>query len=199
MALSSQQNWVEHFVAKQCGVSYPFIYPRGTLFHRHFYSQATNDMCAILGDAPLFTYSHINHLFGFASNLQQARCLLTSASLLASTCPLTLAYLYDVQSNGAMSNIDSRPAERNGFAVDLLSPHGMSVRDKDRTNLSEGLDSHQAALNLASAQPFVKFDLFLMFTCNQKCQPGVKHLHEWKESMEWSKYIPRYSHMTIMQ
>ena len=65
-----------------------------------------------------------------------------------------------------------------------LSPHGMSVRDKDRTNLSKGLDSRQAALNLAGAQPYVKFDLFLTFTCNQKCHPGVKHLHEWKESME---------------
>jgi len=49
-----------------------------------------------------------------------------------------------------MSNIDSRLAERNGFVVDLLSPHGMSVRDKDRTNLSEGLDSRQAALNFKS-------------------------------------------------
>jgi hypothetical protein len=45
----------------------------------------------------------------------------------------------------------------------------------------------------------VKFDLFLTFTCNQKCHPGVKHLHEWKESMDWSRYIPRYSRMTIMQ
>ena len=194
-----QQNWVQRLVAKQCGVSYPLLYPMSTLFPRHFYSQATNDMCAILGDAPLFTYSHITHSFGFASNLQRARCLLTSASSSASTCPLTLAYLYDVQSNGVMSNIDSRLAQRNGFVVDLLSPHGMSVRDKDRTNLSEGLDSRQAALNLAGAQPYVKFDLFLTFTCNQKCHPGVKHLHEWKESMEWSRYIPRYSRMTIMQ
>ncbi len=75
-------------------------------------------------------------------------------------------------------------AERHGFVVDLLSPHGMSARDKDRTNLSKVLDSRQAALNLAGAQPYVKFDLFLTFTCNQKCHPGVKHLHEWKESME---------------
>jgi len=75
----------------------------------------------------------------------------------------------------------------------------MSVRDKDRTNLSEGLDSRQAALNLAGAQPYVKFDLFLTITCNQKCNPGVKHLHEWKDSMEWSRYIPSYSRMTIIQ
>ena len=106
-----QQNWVQRLVAKQCGVSYPLLYPMSTLFPRHFYSQATNDMCAILGDAPLFTYSHITHPFGFASNLQRARCLLTSASSSASTCPLTLAYLYDVQSNGVMSNIDSRLAQ----------------------------------------------------------------------------------------
>ncbi len=51
-----------------------------TLFSWHLYSQATNDMCAILGDVQLFTYSHITHPFDFASNLQQACCLLTSAS-----------------------------------------------------------------------------------------------------------------------
>ncbi len=33
-----QQNWVQRFVAKQCGASYPFIYPMSTLFPRHFYS-----------------------------------------------------------------------------------------------------------------------------------------------------------------
>ncbi len=92
-----------------------------------------------------------------------------------------------------MSNMGSRLAERNGFVVDLLSPYGMSVRDKDITNLSKGLDSCQAALNLPGAQLYVKFDLFVTFMCNQKCHPGVKHLHEWKESMEWSRYIPRYS------
>jgi hypothetical protein len=67
-----QQNWAQRFVAKQCGASYPCIYPMSTLFPCHFYSQATYDMCAILGDAPLFTYSYITHSFGFASNLQQA-------------------------------------------------------------------------------------------------------------------------------
>ena len=41
-----QQNWVQRLVAKQCGVSYPLLYPMSTLFPRHFYSQATNDMCA---------------------------------------------------------------------------------------------------------------------------------------------------------
>ncbi len=66
-----QQNWVQCLVAKQCGVSYSLLYPMSTLFPRHFYSQATNDMCAILGDAPLFTHSHITHPFGFAPNLQR--------------------------------------------------------------------------------------------------------------------------------
>ncbi len=27
-----QQNWVQRFVAKQCGVSYPIMYPMSTLF-----------------------------------------------------------------------------------------------------------------------------------------------------------------------
>jgi hypothetical protein len=103
------------------------------------------------------TDTNVCRLGGVAARHKSQHCQPSSS---ASTCPLTLAYLYDVQSNGVMSNIDSRLAERNGFVVDLLSPHGMSVCDKDRTNLSEGLDSCQAALNLAGAQPYVKFDLF---------------------------------------
>ena len=32
MGTNPQQNWVQRFVAKQCGASYPFIYPMSTHF-----------------------------------------------------------------------------------------------------------------------------------------------------------------------
>jgi hypothetical protein len=56
----------------------------------------------------------------------------------------------------------------------------MSLRDKEQNDLSESVDSHQAALDLAAAMPHVKFDPFLTFTCNQQLHPGVKHLHKFK-------------------
>jgi hypothetical protein len=56
----------------------------------------------------------------------------------------------------------------------------MSLHDKEQNDLSEIVDSHQAALDLAAAMPRVKFDPFLTFTCNQQLHPGVKHLHKFK-------------------
>ena len=58
--------------------------------------------------------------------------------------------------------------------------------------MNESVDSHQAALDLASTQKWLKFDLFMTWTCNQSEHPGIKHLHSFKESMEWTQYIPDY-------
>ena len=91
-----------------------------------------------------------------------------------------------------MSNSDSRFVERHGFKVDVVSPHGMSLHDKEQNDSLESVDSHQAALDLAAAMLHIKFDVFLTFTCNQKLHPGVKHLHKFKESMEWIGFIPGY-------
>jgi PIF1 helicase. len=107
--------------------------------------------------------------------------------------------VYDVLTNGAMSNTDSRLVERHGFKVDVVSPQGMSLRDKEENDLSESVDSHQAALDLAAAMPHVEFDLFLTFTCNQQLHPGVKHLHKFKESMEWNGFIPGYLRMSLRE
>jgi hypothetical protein len=68
----------------------------------------------------------------------------------------------------------------------------MSLRNKEQNDLLESVDSHQVALDLAAAMPHVKFDIFLTFTCNQKLHPGMKHLHKFKESMEWIGFISGY-------
>ena len=41
--------------------------------------------------------------------------------------------------------------------------------------LNESVDSHQAALDLAATQPFLMFDWFLTFTCNQAEHHGISH------------------------
>jgi hypothetical protein len=107
--------------------------------------------------------------------------------------------VYDVLTNGAMSNSNSRLVERHGFKVDVVSPHGMSLHNKEQNDLLESVDSHQAALDLAAAMPHIKFDDFLTFTCNQMLHPGVKHPHKFKESMEWIGFIPRYLRMSLRE
>ena len=42
----------------------------------------------------------------------------------------------------------------------------------EESPLSKGVSSLQAALDLATAQRFLDFDLFLTFTCNQSTHPG---------------------------
>jgi hypothetical protein len=39
--------------------------------------------------------------------------------------------VYDVLTNGALSNTNSRLVEHHGFKVDVVSPQGMSLHDKD--------------------------------------------------------------------
>lgn len=192
MGTNLEQNFIQRIVSQQCGTSHPLLYPMSTLFPSHFYAEAKHDSCSILGDVPICCYSRDTHPFGFSSQLEHGRALATSSCSSTSTCPFLLAYVYDVLTNGAMSNTDSRLVERHGFKVDVVSPQGMSLRDKEENDLSESVDSHQAALDLAAAMPHVEFDLFLTFTCNQQLHPGVKHLHKFKESMEWNGFIPGY-------
>jgi hypothetical protein len=199
MGTNSEQNFIQRIVSQQCETSHPLLYPMSTLFPSHFYAEAKHDSCSILGDVPICCYSCDTHPFGFYFQLECGRALATSSSLSTRTCPTLLAYVYDVLTNDAMSNSNSRLVERHGFKVDVVSPHGMSLRDKEQNDLLKSVDSHQAALDLAAAMPHVEFNIFLTFTCNQKLHPGVKHLHKFKESMEWIGFISGYLRMSLRE
>ena len=108
-----------------------------------------------VGAQPVSCYTSQTHPHGIASQLEYGRTLLTHSSSSTSTCPTTAFFLYDVQGNGALSNVDSRLIIRHGFKVDLTSRYGLAVRDKKQTDLTESVDSHQAALDLAGSQPYV--------------------------------------------
>jgi predicted GIY-YIG superfamily endonuclease len=195
----AQKNFIQRIVSTICGLSFPLVYLMGTLFPRHFYAQAKHDPHAILGVPPLCCYNHKNHPFGMASTLDFSRTLLTHSSSSASNCHTTAAFLYDVQANKAMSNMDSRVIGRSGYMVDVMSAHGISARGKGETDLTESVDSHEAARDLAGAQPWSPSEQFLTFTCNQKKHPGISHLHAYKEGMAWMKFIPRYNSMSDLQ
>ena len=187
-----QQNFLQRYVATETGKSFPLVYLTGMLFPRHFYAEATHHSGAILGVPPLFSYSPEKHRFGFASPLDQSRLFLTNQSSSTSSDSHLTYFNYDVQCNAAMSNIDSRIISRHGFKANPLSPHGLDVRDSNMSDLGESMDSHQAALDLAGTKPFVDFDLFLTFTCNQAKHPGISHLHKWKTSRAWANSVPCY-------
>ena len=103
--------------------------------------------------------------------------------------------LYDIQANKSASSVDTRLISRSGFKVDVTSSSGLGLRD-EKTPLSEGVSSHQAALDLSAAQAFVLFDWFLTFTCDQSSHPGIKHLHAHKTSKNWTRYVHNYNFMS---
>ena len=192
-----QQNFLQRIMSTIQGLSIPLLYLMASCFPRHFYAQATHDPIAILGSAPISCYTNATNPHGFASTLSIARNLGTHSSSSTSTCPITWSFLYDVQANKVAGGIDSRLISRNGFIVDVKSKNGISTRAKDQSALMESVDSHQAALDLAATQPYVGFDWFLTFTCNQAEHPGISHLHAHKESMKWTKHIPEYDTMSL--
>ena len=190
----AQRNFVQRLVASVDGESVPLLYLFGMLMPRHFYSAAQHHPSAILGAPPLCCYSSRTHSYGIASNLQHSRLQITNADSSAST-DSHLAFLhYDVQCNGALSEMDSRLIHRHGFVVDPMNKHGISLR-QCTNELEEGVDSHQAAMNLAGAQPYLEWDIFATFTLNHKDNPSTKALHAWKTQRKWTESIPGYIDM----
>ena len=191
-----QQNFMQTLVSGIAGVSIPLLYLMAACFPRHFYCSATHDPCSILGAPPLSCYSRSANPHGFASTLSTARTLGTHSSSSTSTCPLFWSFCYDIQANKAAGGIDSRLVSRSGFIVDVKSKHGISTREDSNSPLSQSVDSHQSALDLAASQPFVPWHWFLTFTCSQATHPGMSHLFAHKKSKSWTKHFPGYEELS---
>ncbi len=192
----AQQNFVQTFVSAVRGVAFPILYIAGNLFPGHFWSGATHDEYAILGCPPISCHRREVHPNGFASHLQMARNLLTHASSSTSTCENYAAYCYDLQGNRAGSSLDSRQVARQGFRVSTSSSEGLELGRGKESNLQESVDSSQAAIDLAAASQILRFDLFLTLTCNQSQHPGIRHLFEWKQSMQWTKMVHNWNYLS---
>ena len=192
---TSQQNFAQRLVSTVTGCSVPLLYIMGCCFPKHYWSASSGDPTSILGCAPISCYSNSTNPHGYASTLHVSRNLLTHSSSSTSTCHNFTAFCYDIQANKVSSGIDSRIIARNGFEVDVKSDNGLAARGKDESTLKESVDSHQLALDLAGTQPFIGWDLFLTFTCNQSQHPGIWHLHQWKESGAWKAKFPNHDRL----
>ena len=192
-----QQNFVQKLVSSVRGYAFPLLYFAATLFPRHFWASATHDETAILGCPPISCMRKASHPDGFASSIQVARNLATHSSSSASTCHSYTAFSYEMQTNRASSGIDSRLVARHGFRVSTTTRSGLELADGDDSQLHESLDSRQGAMNLAAASQFVDFDAFVTLTCNQSEHPGIRHLHNWKESKRWTDSVENYDKLSI--
>ena len=195
----SQTNFVQMLVSTIRGVAMPLLYFMATLFPRHFWCSATHEPAAVLGSAPISCYTNKTHPNGFASSLQIARNLSTSASSSTANCHVFMSFLYDIQANQAMSGIDSRQVTRMGFRVETKSKVGLGLADGDESRLNESKDSRQMTMNLSASSQWDEWDYFYTMTGNQAQFPGIRHLHEFKESMRWTWMIKNFDHLPLSQ
>eukprot|EP00957_Ditylum_brightwellii_P084452 6422259-Ditylum_brightwellii.AAC.1 len=107
--------------------------------------------------------------------------------------------LFDELGNMALNSNSSCDVFQRGFVVDNKSSSGMAVCKKGHTNLSEYVNSQKMVMNLSMSQKYIDWTWFLTFTLNQKEHPGLAHIHEWKNSMYWMKYIPGYKKMFVFE
>ena len=193
----AQINFVQMIVATIRGMSVPLLYFMATLFPRHFWSSATHDPVAILGSAPISCYTNRAHPNGFASNLQITRNMATSACVSTKDCHNFISASYDIQANLAMSGIDSRQVTRMGFRVNTKSKVGLQIGEGDESGLHESVDSRQMTMNLAATTGYMIWDYFFTLTGNQAQFPGIRLLHQFKESMEWTHVIPNFYKLVL--
>jgi hypothetical protein len=169
---------------------------------RIFFSASFSDKFSILGALPLFAYSTISkkNPFGLESFVTMNCSRITNYGYLTSSCIHYIRWLHDVSANKELSNSDSRHVSELGFVVDTKSSTGLSVRNKGESALSNSVDSHQMVRSLCASQEYIKFDMFLTFTCSQKDFPGTFNLFHWKSSKElWASSIPDYHSMSEIE
>ena len=98
-----------------------------------------------------------------------------------------------MQTNESLgAGVDSRMATKNGFQVSTTTSSGLQLGNGDEASLKESLDSGQGAMNLAAAAHKLDMHAFLTYTPNQRDHPGLRHLHEWKESTDWTSNLEFY-------
>ena len=138
---SRQKHMIQSLCASTPNQSHPLLQPEASLFPRHFYISASNDLCATLGAQPLFLLTPRKNKYGFTSILTQARIHMTNPFSTTSTDPNLMCYYFDTLENIVLGKSYSRDIFERGFVVDDKSAYGMSVRDKNHTELVGSVDS----------------------------------------------------------
>eukprot|EP00957_Ditylum_brightwellii_P179010 13635512-Ditylum_brightwellii.AAC.1 len=143
--------------------------------------------------------SYRKNPYGFASALQHAQMRMTDPSSSTSTDPKLMCCLFDELGNMTLNSNHSCDVFQRGFVVDNKSSSGVAVREKGHTNLSECVNSQKMVMNLSMSPKYIDWTWFLTFTLNKKEHPGLAHIHEWKNYMDWTKYIPGYKKMSVFE
>ena len=192
---NAQRAFIQKFCNTAPGEPCPLLSLEQCLHPRIVYAAASADDMSILGAMPTWLYGPKKHNHGFASLPNIVRSRLTASGSLTSSDKHYQFHLFDVLSNKALSNGDSRQVINRGFQVDATKPIGLSVRNSNESGMTECVDSHKMVRGLAAAQEYHKFSYFITLTCNHSKTPGVSFLDLWKRSDEWKSSFPNWNSM----
>ena len=196
-------NFNKNFVQKFCATTPGQICPLLTLesclsFGRIFYSNATDDKYAVLGALPTWVYGPKRHTNGFTSVLDTTRSRITASGSITSTDPHYQRFGFDIMGNIMLSKGDSRQIMQRGFSIED-SDIGLCARGGSDPSggLTEMVDSQKMVRGLAASQKFIKYELFITVTPNQRKTPGLSHITAHKRSLKWTKHFPDFHRLPL--
>lgn len=192
-----EQNFTQRLAAASSGTSSCLLYPEGSIFSRHFWSNASSDGITPLGGLPLFSVSGDSHL-GLAPIDDQLRTRLMSPFSALSTDANHTSFVYDIMTNLALNKGDSRVMAVRGLQVSgkkLISREEDSNDDIFQEKLSGDVDGHRNVRNLCASMEYIGWSHFYTLTLSHLTHPGIRTKFEWKEKQKWLQFHPQYPHI----
>ena len=152
---------------------------------------------SLVGAIPASLLNDNTARHGFASLPQHVRSRLTASSYQTSTNNRYTAWSYDILTNLATNNHDTRMVVSKGLTASSDESGGLSLRGGNKESpLLDSIDSKQMIKNLMASQRYYPFDFFLSFTCNMKLHFGTKPIKAWIDGIEWCKNFYMFDKLT---
>ena len=191
---SLHKYFLQRLVSTSIGKSVSLLYPEAMLFPSIFWSMKEK---SLVGAIPASLLSDNTKSHGFASLPQHVRSRLTSSGFQTSTNNRYTAWSYDLLTNLATNNHDTRMVVNKGLTASNDESGGLSLRGGNKESpLLDSIDSKQMIKNLMASQRYFPFDFFLSFTCNMKLHFGTKPIKEWIDGIEWCKNFHAFGKLT---
>ena len=172
----------------------PLLYPEGILFPSIHWKSAS-DNCAVVGAIPSSLLNANITKEGFASVQQHIRSRLTAPFCATSSDPRYISHCYDLMTNLAASQSDTRLIINRGITVGNDSNGNLQVRGSKDSSLLGSVDSKQMVKNLCTSQKFLSWSYFLTYTANQDRHFGLKPIKKWLKHKGWSELYSGYNDM----
>ena len=155
---SIHKYFLQRLVTTSIGKSVSLLYPEAMLFPCIFWLMKER---YLIGAIPATILNDKSNEHGFASIPQHIRSRLTSTSFQTSTNNRYIAWSYDMMTNLATNNHDTRMVVNKGLTASKDESGGLTLRGGNKESpLLDSIDSKQIIKNLMASQNYYPFDFF---------------------------------------